>query len=224
MKVNNMAALFNECKELEYLNLSNFNTNQVTNMMLMFNKCHKLKEIKGINNFNTINVINMKGMFQECFELDYLDLSNFNTVNVTDMEFMFFKCYKLKEIKGINKFNIAKIILKNGIFDDCFKLKNLEQILSLFKESNNMNLQPVNWVKKDITVNFISSDQIINFSITCSNLDLFSKLVDKLCDKFPVLKDKELFFLAKGNIMIPSFNLEQNKLADGEHILINYLD
>ena len=68
----------------------------------MFNKCHKLKEIKGINQFITNNVTNMTTMFQGCNEIEYLDLSNFNTSNVTDMECMFNKCHKLKEIKGIN--------------------------------------------------------------------------------------------------------------------------
>ena len=43
----------------------------------MFNKCHKLKEIKGINKFNTNNVTNMSTMFGECSILEYLDLSNF---------------------------------------------------------------------------------------------------------------------------------------------------
>ena len=67
----------------------------------MFNQCHKLKEINGINNFNTIKVTDMKGMFQDCYELEYLDLSNFITSNVEDMRFMFSGCHKLKEIKGI---------------------------------------------------------------------------------------------------------------------------
>ena len=40
----------------------------------MFNECHKLKEIKGIDNFNTSNVIDMKLMFHGCYELEYLDL------------------------------------------------------------------------------------------------------------------------------------------------------
>ena len=70
-------------------------------MGFMFNNCHKLKEIKGINKFNTNNVTNMKAMFQECNELISLDLSNFNTSKVTDMGWMFNKCHKLKEIKGI---------------------------------------------------------------------------------------------------------------------------
>ena len=43
-KVTNMSGLFNECFELEYLDLSNFNTANVTDMSFMFNHCHKLKE------------------------------------------------------------------------------------------------------------------------------------------------------------------------------------
>ena len=77
--------MFQRCYELEYLDLSNFNTNNVTDMRGMFNQCHKLKQIFGINKLNTIKVDNMAGMFQECKELEYLDLSNFKTINVTNM-------------------------------------------------------------------------------------------------------------------------------------------
>ena len=45
-------------------------------MNWMFNKCYKLKEIKGLNNFNTNNVTNMQSMFQGSNVLEYLDLSN----------------------------------------------------------------------------------------------------------------------------------------------------
>ena len=69
--------MFQSCNELKYLDLSNFNTSNVTEMGFMFNKCHKLKQIKGINNFNTLKVTNMNSMFQECNELENLDLSNF---------------------------------------------------------------------------------------------------------------------------------------------------
>jgi len=61
-------------------------------MSFMFNGCHKLKQIIGINKFNTNKVTNMAGMFSECEELEYLDLSNFNTNNVFDMSSMFKNC------------------------------------------------------------------------------------------------------------------------------------
>ena len=86
-----MRAMFQECYELEYLDLTNFNTSNVTKMNHMFNECKKLKEIKGINKFITNKVTNMKAMFQECHELEYLDLTNFDTSNVTDMRWMFNK-------------------------------------------------------------------------------------------------------------------------------------
>ena len=91
-----MRIMFQECNELKYLDLSNFNTSNVNNMEWMFNECFKLKEIKGINKFNTNKVTKMKAMFQNCIELEYLDLYNFNTSNVIDMGWMFNGCLKLK--------------------------------------------------------------------------------------------------------------------------------
>ena len=41
-----MKAMFQFCTELEYLDLSTFNTFNVQDMGWMFNKCYKLKEIK----------------------------------------------------------------------------------------------------------------------------------------------------------------------------------
>ena len=76
-----MTGIFQECNELEYLDLSNFNTSNVNDMSFMFNKCIKLKQIKGINNFNISKVTNKVGMFSECNSLDYLLLSKFNISN-----------------------------------------------------------------------------------------------------------------------------------------------
>ena len=132
-----MEAMFQECKELESLDLSNFNTKNVTNMGCLFNKCHKLKQIIGINKLNTSEVIDMGGMFQECHELEYLDLSNFNTDNVTNMRFMFNKCFKLNKILGIDKFNTSKVSNMYGMFNECNELVNLD--LSSFNTINVTN-------------------------------------------------------------------------------------
>ena len=122
--------MFNECNELEFLDLSKFNIANITDMSFMFNKCYKLKEIKGINNFTTLKLTNTESMFNECNEIEYLDLSKFNITNVTDMSLMFNKCYKLKEIKGINNFDIDYIknneIITDHMFDECNQLKNCD--------------------------------------------------------------------------------------------------
>ena len=53
-------------------------------MISMFERCSSLKELN-LSNFNTNNVTNMESMFYECSSLKELNLSNFNTNNVTDM-------------------------------------------------------------------------------------------------------------------------------------------
>ena len=98
----NINSLFEECPLLYYIDLSNFNTSKVTDMGFMFNKCNKLKLIKGIEKFNTNEVINMRAMFQQCNSLEELDLSNFNTSKVTNMGGMFYNCSKLKLLNLLN--------------------------------------------------------------------------------------------------------------------------
>ena len=227
INVTNMCSMFNECSELEYLDLSNFNTSKVENIELMFNKCNKLIEIKGIQNFKTNNVTNMGFMFNECTELKYLDLSNFYTVKVTNMEHMFSKCHKLKEIKGINYFNISNLINTFGIFEECNELTNYEELIFLYSEIYEQYCKRLkNWniAKKEITVNFISIDQNIKYSITCFNSDIFSTILVKLFDKFPELKERNIYFIVNGNIINKLSSLESNKIRNGNQILINFVN
>ena len=62
-----------------------------------------------LSNFHTQNVTNMDGMFSGCSSLTNIDLSNFNTQNVTNMHEMFFRCLSLKNI-DLSYFN-AQILL-----------------------------------------------------------------------------------------------------------------
>ena len=54
--------MFQQCNELEYLDLSNFNTSNVTDMEGMFNQCHKLKYLN-IKNLIIRNDCLTKSMF-----------------------------------------------------------------------------------------------------------------------------------------------------------------
>ena len=60
----------------------------------MFLDCNSLTNID-LSNFNTQNVTNMSGMFWNCSSLTNLDLSIFNTQNVNDMSKMFLFCNSL---------------------------------------------------------------------------------------------------------------------------------
>ena len=91
------------------MDLSNFDKNNVTNIRFRFNKCRKLKEIKGINKFSITNAFDMVTKFQQCNELIYLDLSNFNTINVIEFDIILQEYFELKQF-DISNFNFVKQI------------------------------------------------------------------------------------------------------------------
>ena len=70
--------MFYGCNSLTNIDLSNFNTQNVTNMSYIFYGCNSLKNIN-LSNFNTQNVTNMGSMFSRCKSLKKIDLSNFIT-------------------------------------------------------------------------------------------------------------------------------------------------
>jgi len=176
----NMSKMFQGCKELESLNLSNFDTSKVNKMNCIFNDCNKLKEIKGIENFKTTNVIDMSKMFQGCNELESLNLSNFDTSKVNNMKYMFNDCNKLKEIKGIEKFNINNVTNISGLFQECNELESLN--LSNFDTSkvNNINymfnechkLKEIKGIENFITNNIEDMTAIFQACYILKKLDL----------------------------------------------------
>ena len=102
--VTNMSSMFSGCKSLIKINLDNINTQKVTNMRSMFSHCESLKQIN-LSSFDTQNVANMNSMFYECKNLKYINLSNFNTQNVTNMNSIFYGCNSLKEENVLTKDN-----------------------------------------------------------------------------------------------------------------------
>ena len=101
--VKDMSSMFCRCTSLKYLNIKHFDTSKVRDMSWMF----KLSGIENldISNFNTLNVSNIYCMFNGCSSLKELNISNFN---IKDTNYMFDGCSnELKEkiksqIKGIN--------------------------------------------------------------------------------------------------------------------------
>ena len=51
-----------------------------------------------LSTFDTSNVTNMDGMFNGCVVLDYLNISNFDTSKVTDCDNMFLDCDSLSRL------------------------------------------------------------------------------------------------------------------------------
>ena len=87
-----------------------------------FCKFTNLTEIEGIEHLNTENVTNMNSMFDRCSALTSLDLTNFNTAKVTDMRYMFMGCNALTTIFVSDKFVTSQVTKSVEMFHMCINL------------------------------------------------------------------------------------------------------
>ena len=121
-----MNSMFSGCSSLTSLDVTKFNTTNVTSMGEMFRGCAALTSLD-VTNFNTANVTKMSAMFQNCSSLGSLDLTKFNTANVTTMESMFSGCLELTTISASSKFVTPQVSNSIDMFYNCKKLKgNIE--------------------------------------------------------------------------------------------------
>ncbi|MCX0279640.1 BspA family leucine-rich repeat surface protein [Bombilactobacillus mellis] len=104
-----MSYMFAYDDNLNSLDLSKFDTSQVTTFQTMFAVCEKLTSIAGLNNWNTTKANNMSSMFAYDSSLQKLDLSSFDTTNATQNNFF----------SGDNKLWYLKIGKYTQLKDDC---------------------------------------------------------------------------------------------------------
>ena len=111
----NSEAMFRWFTKMETIDLSSFNTSEVTTMNTMFYMMNSLKSID-VSGFNTSRVTDMNAMFDLTGVIEQLDVSNFDTSNVTDMKWMFFGLNKLKKL-NLTNFDTSRVTNMYGMFD-----------------------------------------------------------------------------------------------------------
>ena len=171
---NNLESCSNMFKNLSNIlevDLSKFDTSQVTLMDSMFDGCINLKKIT-FGNINTSSVENMKMMFQQCESLTTIDLSNFDTSSVTDMSRTFDFCNSLKFIDA-SKFNTSKVKTIFNIFAHCDEL--LAVNISSFDTSNVKIFQGI--VYKSGKLKYLDLSNF-NFSSTTNSVYMINECYD----------------------------------------------
>ena len=118
-----MRYLFSSCQSLESLDLSGFNTENVTSMVSMFSQCSSLRSLD-LSSFNTSKVIDMHLMFYNCTNLESIDLSSFDTENLQQMAHMFCSCTKL-EMLDLSSFATPNMTSMHSAFQYCKNLKTI---------------------------------------------------------------------------------------------------
>ena len=118
--------MFYKCSSLTSLDVTHFNTANVTDMSYMFSSCSSLTSLD-VTHFNTANVTNMSTMFYNCSKLTSLDVTHFNTAKVTNMYSMFRNCLALTTIYASSKFVTTLVSDSRFMFYNCEKLKGEEE-------------------------------------------------------------------------------------------------
>ena len=139
--------MFSNCSSLPSLNVSNFNTSNVTNMSNMFQNCSSLPSLN-VSNFDTSNVTDMGAMFSSCSNLPSLNVSNFNTSNVTNMSNMFQNCSSLANL-NVSNFDTSNVTNMKAMFSGCNNLPSLD--VSNFDTSNVTNMFEMFYNCKNLT-------------------------------------------------------------------------
>ena len=107
---------------MEVVDISGWNTSNVTTMENMFSFCDKLKNIIGIENLDVSKVEDANAMFYWCKNLVELDLTNWNPISLENMSNMFGYCSNLKIIKNIKNWQLPNIKGVRYMFSGCTKL------------------------------------------------------------------------------------------------------
>lgn len=123
--------MFLDMVNLADIDLSGFDTRDVTNMQNMFRNIAVTS--LDLSGFNTENVTDMTGMFCDVDNLTSLDLTPLNTSNVTDMHYMFTNMSSLTSL-NLSRMNTSKVTNMTGMF---WGVKNLPTLdLSKFDTRN----------------------------------------------------------------------------------------
>ena len=170
------------------LDLSDWNTSNVTDMNNMFSNCYALTNLD-VSGFNTSNVTDMHNMFGSniklsnfrpsiYMEFNDINLGNIDTSKVTNMKNMFCGCSKLTSI-DVSGFDTSNVTDMSNMFTDCealtsldvsdWDVSNVTNMDSMFRYCNNLNSLDVS--KWDVS-NVTNINNMFNACEALTSLDL----------------------------------------------------
>ena len=158
-EITDMSSMFFTCTSLYFIDFSDVNTSKVKDMNNMFYGCSSLKSLN-LSSFDTSQVLYMNAMFSGCSSLKSLNLSNFVTSRVTNMNLMFYNCLELEYV------NLKSAVLagtQTMIFDStpsdlmvCSENSGWKNLNTNFKKTINFNC-----------INKVSNDNTDTYNINC---------------------------------------------------------
>ena len=137
-KVKNLSSFFTNCHNLEEVNLSKWETPNLTDINRMFGMWDsqnegyydgKLKRIILSDKFDTSKVTDMSNMLINNTKIeDYSFLQYFDTSSVTNMTQMFGYNWNLKNLEPLRNWNVSNVNNYSRLFMECTNLEDASAI------------------------------------------------------------------------------------------------
>ena len=209
----NTIGMFQSCKALTYLDVTNWNLGKVENMRSMFRNCHALTTLEGSGNWSCAKSTSMELMFYACYQLQSLDVTNWDVSNVTCFAHFLASPNQnaadmaLKEIKGLENWRPEKCTTTNSMFYGCGQLlsanmsgwdvSNLVDMSHMFSDCH--SLQSVDFTgwqtpklnNLDALFNHCTSLKTVDMSMfDTSNVTVFAQVFE-ICSSLEEIKGLE---------------------------------
>lgn len=123
-QVTSMASLFAGCSKLASLSISSLDTSRVTRVSNMFYGCASLSGIS-LSGLDTSQVTSMSGFFSGCSALSSIDLTGLSTTSVTDMAWMFSGCSSLASL-SVSGLDTSQVTTMREMFSGCTAMTRLD--------------------------------------------------------------------------------------------------
>ena len=145
----NCSIMFQDCKNILEIDLSNFDSSSVIDMKYMFDNCQSLTSIN-FKNFKTSKVNALSCLFRNCKSLISLNLSGFKTINNEGTNQMFLGCESLTSL-NLSNFDTSKVsFFFKSMFENCSNLvyinmekavtKNPDYLADFFRNVRNNSI------------------------------------------------------------------------------------
>ena len=168
--VTDMSRMFAYLENIEDLDLSNFKVKNVKNMEYMFIGMTNIRNLN-LDWENESDVNNTRGMFSGLRLIKLLNLSNLDTRNVVNMSAMFENMSSLENIQFGEKFITKNVTTMGGMFSNDVELKTLD--LSRFDTSNVTNMEYMfyqNHKLNPLNLSNFNTSRVQNMSYMFSNM------------------------------------------------------
>ena len=195
------------------LDLSGFNTSNVTNMSQMFARMSNLTTLD-LSSFDTSKVTDMSGMFENMYNLTTINLSSFDTSQVTDMHSMFFEISNLITL-DLSSFDTSQVTNMSSMFSGMRDLATLN--LSNFDTSKVTDMKDMfNNMRSLTTLNISNFDtsQVTNMGLMFARMSNLTTLDLSSFDTSQVTNMGLMFYSMTNLVTLDLSNFNTSKVTN----------